>query len=193
MAHPYRWLRPDLVPPFPFLQCDPACTVSGSGVLSDPSLTDQKFREAWLPYFCRSVRGVADLEDFSAGVEGDWLPTLDMVDLPPLTGDMLSGVVRRKKVTAGSLDGWEWREHKALPAPYLDGLARILRVVESDGVRPEGLLNAYTATIPKVDGDATPMGAKTIMCTDCSIFGLGLCSDDAVRALLQVLGAGFSI
>ena len=32
-----------------------------SGVLSDPSLIDQKFREAWLPYFCRSVRGVADL------------------------------------------------------------------------------------------------------------------------------------
>ena len=66
LVHLYRWLSPDLVPPSPFLQCDPTCTVGGSGVLSDPSLTDQKFREAWLPYFCRSVRGVADLEDFSA-------------------------------------------------------------------------------------------------------------------------------
>ena len=28
------------------------------------------------------------------------------MDLPPLTGDMLSDVVHRKKVTAGSLDGW---------------------------------------------------------------------------------------
>ena len=106
MVHPYRWLRPDLVPPSPFPQCDLTGTVGGSGVLSDPSLIDQKFREAWLPYFCRSVRGVADFEDFSAEVEGGWLPTLVMVDLPPLTGDMLSGVVRRKKVTAGGLDGW---------------------------------------------------------------------------------------
>ena len=55
LMHPYRWLRPDLVPPSPFLQCDPAATGDGSGVISDPSLIDQKFREAWLPYFCRSV------------------------------------------------------------------------------------------------------------------------------------------
>ena len=105
LVHPYRWLRPDLVPPSPFLQCDPASAVNSLGVLSDPSLIDQKFREAWLPYFCRSVRGIADLEDFLAKVEGGWLHTLDIVDLPPLTGEMLSGVVRRKKVTAGSLDG----------------------------------------------------------------------------------------
>ena len=143
-------------------QCDPAATVDGSGVISDPSLIDQKFREAWLPYFCRSVRGVADLEDFSMEVEGGWLPTLDMVDLPPLTGDLLSEVVRRKKVTAGSLDGWEWRELKALPASWFDGLASILRMVEADCVWPEGLLDAYIAMIPKVDGDATPLGQRPL-------------------------------
>ena len=36
LVHPYRWLRPDLVPPAPFLQCDPRLTPDGSGVLSDP-------------------------------------------------------------------------------------------------------------------------------------------------------------
>ena len=157
MVHPYRWLRPDLVPLSPFLQCDPVSTVDGSGVLSDPSLIDQKFREAWFHYFCRSVRGVADLEDFSS-----WLPTLDMVDLPPLTGDMLSEVVRRKKVFAGSLDGWGWRELKALPAPWFDGLARILCLVETNGVWPAGLVDAYIAMIPKVDGDATPLGQRPL-------------------------------
>ena len=163
LVHPCRWLRLDLVPP-PFLQCDPAATVDGSGVISDPSLIDQKFREAWLPYFCRSVRGVANLEDFSMEVEGGWLPTLDMVDLPPLTGDLLSEVVRRKKVTAGSLDGWEWRELKALPHPWFDGLARILRMVEADCVWSEGLLDAYIAMIPKVDGDATPGNVLSVFC-----------------------------
>ena len=34
-SHPYRWLRPDLVPPSPFLQCDPRDTVDGSGAIAD--------------------------------------------------------------------------------------------------------------------------------------------------------------
>ena len=33
LVHPYRWLRPDLVPPAPFLQCEPHWTPDGSGVL----------------------------------------------------------------------------------------------------------------------------------------------------------------
>ena len=31
LVHPYRWLRPDLVPPAPFLQCKPHLTPDGSG------------------------------------------------------------------------------------------------------------------------------------------------------------------
>ena len=31
-VHPYRWLRPDLVAPAPFLCCDPGLTVDGSGL-----------------------------------------------------------------------------------------------------------------------------------------------------------------
>ena len=119
LARPYRWLRPDLVPPSPFLQCDPGETAGGSGVSADPALIDAKFREAWMPYFCRSVKGSADLDDFSVEVGGGWLPVLDVFHLPPLTGDMLIEVVRRKKSTAGSLDGWGWRELKALPPPGL--------------------------------------------------------------------------
>ena len=49
LVHPYRWLRPDLVPPAPFLQCDPRLTPDGSGILSDPSQIDAEFRKAWLP------------------------------------------------------------------------------------------------------------------------------------------------
>ena len=54
MVHPYRWLRPDLVPLAPFLQCEPHLTPGGSGVLADPAGIDEEFRKAWLPYFCRS-------------------------------------------------------------------------------------------------------------------------------------------
>ena len=39
LIHPYRWLRPDLVPPAPSLQCDPLITPGGSGVrASSPHL-----------------------------------------------------------------------------------------------------------------------------------------------------------
>ena len=51
-------------------------------------------------------------------------------------------LVHRKGAAAGSLDGWGWREFKALPVSWFDGLARILSKVEDSGVWPEGLLDA---------------------------------------------------
>ena len=51
LVHPYKWLRADLVPPSPFLQCNRDLTPGGSGVLADPARIDEEFRKAWLPYF----------------------------------------------------------------------------------------------------------------------------------------------
>ena len=67
-----------------------------------------------------------------------------------------------KTATAGSLDGWGWRELKALPVSWFDELARILAKVEELGVWPEGLLDAYIAMIPKVGGDSTPLGQRPL-------------------------------
>ena len=148
---PYKWLRPDLVPLAPFLQCNPHLTPGGSGVLADPARIDEEFRKAWLPYFCRSGQREASLEEFADEVDG-WLPMLRMV----------ADVVRRKGATAGSLDGWGWRELKALLVSWFDELARILTCVEDTGVWPEGLLDAFFALIPKTDGDATPLGQRPL-------------------------------
>ena len=68
MVHPSRWLRPDLVPPAPFLQCEPHVT-PGSGVLADPARIDEEFRKACLPYFCRSGQRDTSLEEFDFEVE----------------------------------------------------------------------------------------------------------------------------
>ena len=103
----------------PFLQCDPHLSPGGSGVLSDPSRIDEEFRKAWLPYFCRSGQREASLEEFDDEVEG-WLPLLPEVSLPCLTGQMLADVVQHKSATAGSLDGWGWRELKVLPVFWYD-------------------------------------------------------------------------
>ena len=100
LVHPYRWLRPDLVPPAPFLQCEPHRTPGGSGVLSDPARIDDEFRKAWLPYFCRSWQRETSLEEFDGEVDG-WLPPLPEVHLPRLTVQVLADVVQRKGATAG--------------------------------------------------------------------------------------------
>ena len=50
LVHPCKWLRPDLVPPAPFLWSEPHLAPGGSGVLSDPPRIDEEFRKAWLPY-----------------------------------------------------------------------------------------------------------------------------------------------
>ena len=130
MVHPYRWLRSDLVPPAPSLQCQLHLTPGGSGVLADPARIDDEFRKAWLPYFCRSGQRDTSLE--------------------------------RKGASAGSLDGWGWRELKVLPDSWFDELARILFKVEDVGVWPDGLLDACIAMDPKTDGHATLFGQRPL-------------------------------
>ena len=157
----WNWVREDpLVHPYR-LQCGPHLSPGGSGVLSDPARSDEEFRKAWLPNFCRSGQREASLEEFDVEVEG-WLPLLPEVHLPCLTGQMLADVVQRKGATAGSIDGWIWRELKVLPVSWYDGLARILTKVEDTGVWPDGLLDAYIAMIPKTDGDATPLDQRPL-------------------------------
>ena len=148
----------------PFLQCswvrEPHLTQDGSGVLSDPARIEE-FRKAWLPYFCRSGQRETSLDEFNFEVDG-WLPLLPGVHLLRLTGQMLASVVQREGATAGSLDGWGWRELKVLPVSWYDGLARILTKVEDVGVCPDGLLDAYIAMITKTDGDATLLGQRPL-------------------------------
>ena len=139
---PYRWLKPDLVAPAPLLCCDPCLTVDGSGVLSDPGRIDEQFRSAWLPFFCRAGRGAADPSVFDHEV-GGWLPRVGEFDLPPLLGSDLYYVVQHKRVSAGGLDGWGWRDLKAFPEAWFDRLAVVLSRVELDGVWPDGLLDAF--------------------------------------------------
>ena len=78
-------------------------------MLADPARIDEEFRKAWLPYFCRSGQRDTSLEEFDFEVE-EWLPLLPEVSLPRFSGQMLADVVQRKGVSAGSLDGWGWRE-----------------------------------------------------------------------------------
>ena len=73
----------------------------------------------------------ASLEEFDEEVEG-WLPLLPEVSLPSLIGQMLADVVWGKGATAGSLDGWGWRELKVLPVFWYVGLARILTKTEEN-------------------------------------------------------------
>ena len=37
LVHPYKWLRPDLVPLAPFLQCEASSNTRWFWVLADPS------------------------------------------------------------------------------------------------------------------------------------------------------------
>ena len=64
--------------------------------MSDPDVIDEQFRRAWLPFFCKADRGVADSSVFDAEV-GGWLPTLSEVEFPPLVGQDLYDVVPRNK------------------------------------------------------------------------------------------------
>ena len=159
-SRPYAWLRPDFVPPAPFLVIkDPVA--DSSRILVEPHLIDAEFRKAWLPYFCRSGHPEVSSDQF-LGFIGHFLPQQGCLDLPRITGRDLQEVARAKKSTAGGLDGWAWNEIKALPLPWFSGLAILLELVESTGTWPQGLLDAYIAMIPKADGDSTPLGQRPL-------------------------------
>ena len=112
-ARPYAWLRPDFVPPSPFLLVKDPLT-KASRILVEPHLIDAEFRKAWMPFFCRSGHPFVTSDQFLAFV-GHLLPQEPLLALPRITGRDLQEVVRAKKSTAGGLDGWAWNEIKALP------------------------------------------------------------------------------
>ena len=49
-SRPYAWLRPDFLPPSPFLMVKDPQTES-SRILVEPHLIDAEFRKAWMPLF----------------------------------------------------------------------------------------------------------------------------------------------
>ena len=181
-SRPCVWLRPDFLPPSPFLVVKDPQTQS-SHILVETHLIDAVFRKAWMLFFCRSGHSVVTPDQFLDFV-GHVLLQEPYLDLPRITGRDLQEVSRAKKSTAGGLDGWAWNEIKALPLPWFSGLAILLELVETSGVWPQGLLDDQKAMIPKVDGDSTPSvdgpSVSSQLCTGCGppfgldIFGSGL-------------------
>ena len=155
------WLQDGLlVLPSPFLVIKDPQTQS-SQILVEPHLIDAEFRKAWMPFFCWSGHPVVSSDQFLEFV-GHLLPQEPLLDLPMITGRDLQEVARAKKSTAGGLDGWAWNELKALPLPWFSGLAILLDLVETSGIWPQGLLDAYIAMIPTDDGYSTPVGQRPL-------------------------------
>ena len=57
LVHPYKWLRVDLVPPSPFLQCHRSLTPGGSGVLADPARIVKNSERLGFPTFVGLDKG----------------------------------------------------------------------------------------------------------------------------------------
>ena len=98
-SRPYAWHRPDFVPPSPFpVVKDPQ---TGSfRILVEPHLIDAEFREARMPFFCRSGHPVVTPDQFLDFV-GHLLPQEPYLGLPWITGRDLQEVARAEKSTAG--------------------------------------------------------------------------------------------
>ena len=102
-SRPYAWLRPDFVPPSPFLVVEDPQTQS-SRILVEPHLIDAEFRKAWLPYFCGSGHPVVTPDQF-LGFVGHLLPQEPHLDILRIKGRDLQEVALAKKPTAG-VSGW---------------------------------------------------------------------------------------
>ena len=97
-----------------------------------------------------------------------------------------------KVATAGSLDGWRWRELKVLPVAWFDQLARILTRLRNQVFGLRVCLDAHIAMIPVADGDATPLGQRPLSVLPIVYRIWGLCWDGAAGGLVpaSVFSAG---
>ena len=123
---------------------------------------------------CRSFAGLCTRqlrESNSWNLLTLFLPQEPVIDLHRISGQDLLEVAKAKKSTAGGLDGWAWREIKSLQLAWFSGPAVLLNIVETTAVWPQGLLDAYIAMLPKVDGDSTPLG-QHLLCVLPVIFRL---------------------
>ena len=101
-SRPFHWLRPDLVPPAPYLVCDPKQTPGGSGILVQPSLIDAQFRKAWMPFFRRGERDPVTPQGVLGILLVTYLEQAAVIDMPVLTGeDLHSAVLARNLPLAG--------------------------------------------------------------------------------------------
>ena len=119
-SRPCAWLRPDYVPPSPFLVItDPQTQMSKT--LVEPHLIDAEFRKTWMPFFL-SGHDVVCVDQFLHFV-GHLLLQEPSLEISGIAGRELQEVARAKKSTAGGLDGWAWNEVNAHPLPWFSGLA----------------------------------------------------------------------
>ena len=93
----------------------------------EPHLIDAEFREAWMPFFCRSGHPVVTEDQFLSFV-GPFLPQEDVLEIPRITGQDPVEVARAKRSSAGGLDGWAWNEIQALSLAWFSGLAILLNI-----------------------------------------------------------------
>ena len=153
-SRPYAELRPDFVPPSPFLVVTDPQTES-SRILVKPHLIDAEFRKAWMPYFCRSGHPVVTADQFLdfcwsslasralSGSSSEYGTGLKSLLLVGWMGGL--GTSLRHSRYAGSLVWlffWSW----------------LRRLVSGHKV----FWMHFFATIPKADGDSTPLGQRPL-------------------------------
>ena len=68
-----------------------------------------------------------------------------------------------------------------------------LSCVEDFGIWPDGLLDAYSAMIPKTDGDATPLGQRPLSVLPVVYRIWASAKHGSAGGLVSVLGSGFCL
>ena len=132
--------------------------ISDEGVVSEPEQVITMVQQAWRTYFDKCPEEVSPrwLEDNSREQR-------PVIDLPPLTGQFLSDVLKTKnKRTAAGRDSWHMGELAELPIEAFEGLAHILNSSETATRLPKGMTPAWMAIVPKSPKPSPPLSVRPI-------------------------------
>ena len=156
-SHPFKWLRPDLFL-LPLVLSASLLTLLGSWF--SPHLLVLIAVGIGCHTFAGLVTLLSTLKFFD--FVWDHLSQAPFPDLPILTGGELYEAAMLKKSTARGLDGWAWNMIKTLSLSWFVGVAFVLRMTESLGQWPQGLVDGSFAMIPEAEGVSTPLGQRPL-------------------------------
>ena len=160
----YHWLHNEGAPwgATPILGCDGLqCTT--------PAAVDTAVREFWVGSVLRRHVGLDDSVCWAAFQASQFAGHIPKVAWPSLSwsADRVQMVLQRiREGSAPGLLGIPIAVWKVLPNSWHEAVARLLALVEAEGVWPKEWVMAYVAMIPKSSGGSRPQDQRPITVLD---------------------------
>ena len=144
--------------------CTPIVDDTGQQCLTVESV-DRAVRHYWVDQVLCQHQNVDSASQWRQFTESEFYPFVPVLTWhhAPWTGAAVAGALRSmSERSSPGLPHIPIAVWKALPAAWMEAIARMLNLIEAEGVWPQEWLDAYIVMIPKASGGSRPRDQRPI-------------------------------